>query len=179
MNGGKVVSCEPMWQSTPTTSRFGNCAARMYTSSASAMAMPNLFSLRPVEMYGCVPASTSGFTRNEIGARTPSSAATTCRRSSSSVDSTLKQCTPTSSARRMSSRVLPTPENTILSALPPAARTRSSSPRETMSKPAPRRARTFSTPRLELALTAKQTMLGMPASASAYARYWASMWARE
>jgi hypothetical protein len=37
-------------------------------SSASAMAMPNLFSLRPVEMYGWVPASTSGLTRSEIGA---------------------------------------------------------------------------------------------------------------
>ena len=32
--------------------------------------MPNLFSLRPVETYLCVPASTSGLTRKAIGART-------------------------------------------------------------------------------------------------------------
>ena len=33
-------------------------------------AIPNLFSLWPVEMYVCVPASTSGLTRKAIGART-------------------------------------------------------------------------------------------------------------
>ena len=62
--------------------------------------------------------------------------------------------------RRMSisAPLLPTPENTVLAGAPPAASTRSSSPRETMSKPAPRRARTLSTPRLELAFIAKQTM---------------------
>ncbi|MDT4854506.1 hypothetical protein FQZ97_888120 [compost metagenome] len=79
----------------------------------------------------------------------------------------MKQCTPICSARRISSRLLPTPEKTILPGSPPAARTRSSSPRETMSKPAPRRASTFNTPRLELALTAKQTRCGMPCRASA------------
>jgi hypothetical protein len=69
-------------------------------------------------------------------------------------DSTLKQWMPASSAARISSRALPTPEKTILSALPPAASTRASSPPETMSKPAPRSAKSLRMARLEFALIA-------------------------
>ena len=46
-------------------------------------------------------------------------------------------CEHTSSARLISIVVFATPEKTHLSAVPPAASTRSNSPMETMSKPAP------------------------------------------
>jgi hypothetical protein len=62
--------------------------------------------------------------------------------------------TPTASARCISSRRLPMPENTIVRGSAPAARTRSSSPTETMSKPQPARAKVCSTARLEFAFTA-------------------------
>ena len=64
---------------------------------------------------------------------------------------------PTSNARRISVAVLPTPENTILLASPPAASTRSSSPPETISKPDPIFAKTFNTAKFEFAFTAKHT----------------------
>ena len=53
-----------------------------------------------------------------------------------------------------------------LARVPPAATTRFSSPPETMSNPAPSRAKTFSTARLELAFTAKHTKAETPDSAS-------------
>ena len=56
--------------------------------------MPNLLSLRPVEMYGWVLASTSGLTRSDTGARLPSFAGDLFKRSSSASDSTLKQRMP-------------------------------------------------------------------------------------
>ena len=55
----------------------------------------------------------------------------------SASDSTLKQPIDASKAALISSVVLPTPENTIFSAAPPAWITRASSPTETISKPAP------------------------------------------
>ena len=42
---------------------------------------PNLFSLSPVAMYGCVPASTSGLTRMDTGATFPMSSAVAAMRS--------------------------------------------------------------------------------------------------
>ena len=69
-------------------------------------------------------------------------------------DSTLKQRIRASSAATMSSRDLATPENTMRPGSPPAISTRLSSPPETMSKPAPRRASRFSTARFEFAFTA-------------------------
>ncbi|CSC76568.1 Uncharacterised protein [Vibrio cholerae] len=57
-------------------------------------------------------------------------------------------------ARFISASVLPTPENTTLLGSPPAANTRSNSPTETISKPEPKRAKVFNTPKLELAFTA-------------------------
>ena len=125
-----------------------------YSRSASSTATPNLFSRSPVEMYGCVFGSTSGFTRTDTGARFPASAAMRSMRSSSPPDSTLKQRIPAASAWRISASDLPTPENTTLPGSAPAATTRASSPPETMSNPAPRRANTSSTARLEFAFIA-------------------------
>ena len=49
--GRASVICEPMWQSMPTTSMPGSCAARAVTRPrASVWAMPNLLPRRPVEM---------------------------------------------------------------------------------------------------------------------------------
>ena len=69
--------------------------------------MPNLFSLLPVETYLCVEASTSGFTRSAIGARTLFAAAMRLMYASSASLSTLKQKTRCSSAYSISSRDLP------------------------------------------------------------------------
>jgi hypothetical protein len=66
----------------------------------------------------------------------------------------LKQKMPTSSASFISAAVLPTPEKTTFFGSAPAASTRCNSPPETMSNPAPRRAKMFRMARLELALTA-------------------------
>ena len=71
------------------------------------------------------------------GATWPARCATSLSTSSSASLSTLKQPMPTSSARRISARVLPTPEKMMSPASAPAASTRSSSPPETMSKPQP------------------------------------------
>ena len=82
---------------------------------ASAIATPNLFCLRPVEMYGWV-------SRIDVGVDAQRDRARACRAlratasstSSSSADSTLKQPMPASSAGFISRSVLPTPENTTL-----------------------------------------------------------------
>jgi hypothetical protein len=107
--------------------------------------MPNLFSDLPVEIFLCVLASTSGFTRTEMDAVTPFDTAVSDRASSSGSDSTLKHRIPLSRASAISSRVFATPENTIRSPGTPAARARRSSPPDTMSIPAPRPARVLST----------------------------------
>jgi hypothetical protein len=98
--------------------------------------------------------STSGFTRSAIGARLPMLAGDSLSRSSSAADSTLKQKMPASSAWRISSRGLADAGEDHLAGSPPAARTRASSPPETMSKPAPSGRNRFRMARLELALTA-------------------------
>jgi hypothetical protein len=77
--------------------------------------------------------------RIEIGALRPRETATSESASSSGSDSTLKQRMPASRAAAISSRVFPTPENTIREPGMPAANARRSSPSETMSMPAPRR----------------------------------------
>ena len=76
------------------------------------------------------------------------------KRPSSASDSTLIHPTPIWRARFNSSMVLPTPEKIIFSGLPPALKTRSSSPPETMSKPELYLAKMFNTARLLLAFTA-------------------------
>ncbi|HQY89528.1 MAG TPA: hypothetical protein PK402_12820 [Tepidisphaeraceae bacterium] len=80
--------------------------------------------------------------------------ATSDSASSSGSDSTLKQRISASSASAISSRVLPTPEKTILSPGTPAASARRNSPRETMSMPAPSFAKVRSTAWLEFAFIA-------------------------
>ncbi|MNN37537.1 hypothetical protein D3C81_1514890 [compost metagenome] len=129
--------------------------------------MPNLLPFRPVEMYGWVLASTSGLMRSDTRARLPTRPATSFRRSSSGIDSTLKQRTSCASASSISAALLPTPENTTLRASPPAASTRLSSPPETMSNPAPSLANTCSTARLELAFMAYWTCALRPWQAAA------------
>ena len=62
--------------------------------------------------------------------------------------------TPVFSANSISGSSLPTPEKMIRSGGMPAARARLISPSDTVSAPAPRSPSTFSTERLELALTA-------------------------
>jgi len=90
----------------------------------------------------------------DTGARRRSRRATPSKARSSPSDSTLKVRTPFLSPSTISSSVFPTPENTILSAGTPAAKARSSSPPETMSAPAPRRARAEMTARFEFAFIA-------------------------
>ncbi len=154
VNGAVFVSCEPMWQSTPTTSSPARFAASRNSAGASAIPTPNLFCLSPVEMYGWVCGSTSGLTRNEIRARLFESRAMPSSTSSSSALSTLKHPMFASSAAFISDSVLPTPENTTCSALPPARTQRYSSPTETMSAPAPSWTSTPRMPSVEFALTA-------------------------
>ncbi len=72
--------------------------------------MPNLFSLRPVVIFSCVPASMSGFTRIVMSAFTPSWPATELSVSSSAELSTLIWPMPASSAAISSEGFLPTPE---------------------------------------------------------------------
>src|SRR5699024_11596741 len=86
-------------------------------------------------------------------------------RSSSASDSTLKQRMPTSNARSISVWDLATPENTTLLASPPAAKTRSSSPCETISNPEPNLASKFNRAILGLDFTAKQIRCGCPCNA--------------
>ena len=82
---------------------------------ASSKATPNLLSLRPVAMYGCVFGSTSGFTRKLTGARLPCAPATASRR----VELARRLDVEAEDAggerlRPSRASVLPTPENTTL-----------------------------------------------------------------
>src|SRR3954447_8842749 len=88
----------------------------------------------------------------------------------SASDSQLKLWIPSSSAYRISSAVLPTPEKTTELAFAPAANTRYNSPPETISNPAPASASAAKTATLEFDLTAKQTLCGMPRRADSYRR---------
>ena len=154
LNGDVLISCEPMWKSTPLIWRPVRVAASRSSARASPIPTPNLFCLRPVEMYGCVSGSTSGFTRSANFTRAPAPRATSSSTTSSSADSTLKQPMPATIAAAISSRVLPTPENTTFAGSPPARCHRYSSPIDTMSAPAPSSTSTASTPRVEQAFTA-------------------------
>lgn len=118
----------PMWQSNPMGLRASESRAIMYKRRAVDASTPNLFSLSPVEIYGWVPASTSGLMRIDTGAVFPSSPAISANCLSSDSDSILKQRIPLSNASASSERVFPTPENTTFPASPPARITLSSSP---------------------------------------------------
>ena len=67
-NGPASVICEPMWQARPTISSEACAAAWTASSSASAMATPNLLSRSPVARYGWVSGSMSGLTRKAMRA---------------------------------------------------------------------------------------------------------------
>ncbi len=137
--------------------------------------MPNLFSSLPVVVYSWVWGSTSGLTRRQARAVTPSSTASAAIASSSLSDSTLNRPTGPrsagsaapklaaeprnglkrpSSAERISSSVLPTPAKTISDIGVPESQARSSSPPETTSMPAPSSRSSRQRCRLGLALTA-------------------------
>jgi hypothetical protein len=130
------------------------------------MGMPNLFSLLPVAILAWVFASTSGLTRMAMGAVAPREAATSLSARISGSLSRLNCRTPPISAARISPRVLPTPEKTILSPDTPAASARRYSPSDTTSMPAPASPRSRRTATLDSALTAKQTRCGIPVRAS-------------
>jgi hypothetical protein len=106
-----------------------------------------------VAIFSWVFASTSGFTRTVIGATGPSPPPPGKAASSGSL-STLNCRMPPSSASRISSAVLPTPENTIRSPGTPAAFARRYSPPDTTSMPAPSDAISAITAWLELAFIA-------------------------
>ena len=116
--------------------------------------MPNLFSFKPVEIYGWVFGSTSGFTRNDTGADFPTLFAISFNLYNSLFDSTLKHLMSLLKASFISSSRFPTPEKTIFFGSPPAFITRYNSPPETTSKPEPNFAKIFRIEMFELALTA-------------------------
>ena len=130
-------------------------------------------------MYGWVLASTSGFTRREIGAILPILPATSLMRCNSGIDSTLKQRMPTSNARSISLCDFATPEKTTFEASPPETSTRSNSPCDTMSKPEPSFAITFNRAIFEFDFTAKQIKCGCVPKELSKACQWRSSVARE
>ena len=83
---------------------------------ARPMSTPNLFCLRPVEMYGWDFASMSGLTRRATRATLPPRRAIASIFSISRSDSALKARIPAATPAAISSSVLPTPEKTIRSA---------------------------------------------------------------
>ena len=141
-NGSAERICDPMCTLIPCGSShlFRSRRADRF-SAALRMSIPNLCSRNPVEIYGCVSANTSGFTRSANRATIFNFRARAASSSSSVSLSTLNSRMPAPSARSISAAVLPTPENTTrATACGAAAITRSSSPPETMSNPAPRSA---------------------------------------
>ena len=152
--GARALIWLPMWQVSPTGSSQGSEPASAYRRSASEKETPNLSSAPPVEILACPPAATSGLTRKAILEGRPICCATREMRRISGSDSTLISEMPASRAKAISLACLPTPEKTILLAGTPAARARRISPSETVSAPAPSRARVARTARFGLALTA-------------------------
>src|SRR5881628_3857566 len=100
----------------------------------------------------------SGLMRNATRARRPISAATSSMTRSSAEDSTFNIRISVASASLISSRLFPTPANTILDGGMPAFSARYNSPPETISAPLPSRAIRRRMARLELAFTAYATM---------------------
>jgi hypothetical protein len=126
-----------------------------YSASARRYGTPNLLERNPVEMYGVGLRVDVGIDpERRPAARTFSREAMAATRSSSSSDSRLRHRMRARSACSISDCDFPDPgEDRPLCTSPPAARTRASSPPETMSKPRPSRESSASTARLEFALT--------------------------
>src|SRR3954468_18546832 len=92
------VVCDPTCACTPTICTFGRPRCCAQSARTSLIAMPNLLVLRPVEICGCVCASTSGLTRIAIRVRVFRSRDSASMRSISPGDSTLMLRTPRSIA---------------------------------------------------------------------------------
>ena len=103
-----------MWQSTPITSSHCEFEARRYIASASSRGTPNLLDFSPVEMYGCVPASMSGFTRTEMRALRDRRCACSSSRVELRRAFDVEQPMPSFSAKSISAPDLPTPEKMTL-----------------------------------------------------------------
>ena len=116
--------------------------------------MPNLFFFKPVEIYGWVLGSTSGFILNAIRAFLFISFAVSLTAYSSSTDSRLIIIISFSSAYLISSFVFATPLKTIFDGSIPAFNALKSSPLDTISAPLPSSANVFITLRLLFALIA-------------------------
>ena len=112
-------------------------AAISITFSISRMAMPNLFSARPVVILAWVCAPTLGFILNATFATFPLAAASSFITSSSGMLSTLKHDMSLSIPRFISQSLLPTPAKTILSLGKPASSAACISPPLTQSAPSP------------------------------------------
>ena len=120
--------------------------------------MPNLVSAVPVVILAWVLASTSGLMRRVTRRAFAQRARDLIQRRQFRFAFDIELVDAGFQRRRaFPPRVLPTPENTILSAGMPAASALASSPPDTTSAPAPSFARVFSTARLPLALTEKAT----------------------
>ena len=128
----------------PTGCSPGCAAIFRYSAAACSRGTPNLLMCRPVEIWGCVPASMSGLTRSATLARTPLALAARSMRSSSPADSALMAFNPSCTARSISSGDFPTPLKTMSSGANPARIASSTSPIELASTalPASRSSRT-------------------------------------
>ena len=146
--------CEPMWKWSPLNCTFFMPCAKRMTFSMSSIAMPNLFSAKPVVIFAWVWAPTFGLMRKHTVATFPFAAAISLMTSNSGMLSTLKQKMSLSSPSSISQSLFPTPAKTILLAGKPALSTCSISPPDTQSMPSPASLMTWSTLRLALAFTA-------------------------
>ena len=149
-----LVICEPICISIPINVIFLNRLLSLNKLRANFESIPNLFSDNPVEMYGCVCASTSGLTRIATRATFFISPAIAFISSNSSSDSALiinkSFCNP----NRISLRVFPTPVKINLFGSTPASNALFSSPSELTSTPLPRSTNVFITLRLKLLFAA-------------------------
>ena len=124
------------------------------TSSICSMAMPNLFSAKPVVMFACVCAPTLGFILNAIFAVFPILQAISLITCISASLSTLKHAMSFRSPSSISQSLLPTPAYTILELGNPAFTAASISPPLTQSAPNDALLMIFSNSGLALALMA-------------------------
>ena len=160
--------CEPICALIPCHRICFVSRCARYISRASCQLTPNLCSCSPVEMCGCPPAFTSGFTRIEtpwhhIASRRFLDQHFQFRPGFHIELQNPLRASPSPSvphASRISSRVFPTPENTMRSPRTPMRPRCSSSPPDTMSNPLPRCASSFKIVKFPLDFTAKHNTCG-------------------
>ena len=107
--------------SIPCNFIFERLFASLKISMANVSSMPNLFSAKPVEIYGCVSGSTFGFTLIAKGAVLFKLFAISFILNISCIDSALISNISFSNASIISSSVFPTPDIIIFFAETPAA----------------------------------------------------------